>query len=140
VSYAPTARAGTTRRQHHGFGQVTIATESVPQVSTDAAIAALATPTSAPPPTTTAYTTSAKSGGAWALPSVPSSKDSATAFAQSTMPGWAASAQVPMAQPSNAPIYIAIGGAIVLFGIILVASRRPAKAVSANRGRRRRRR
>lgn len=145
MSYTPTARAGSLRRQHHGgdgFGQVTISSETVPQFSADAAIASLSTPSSAPQPTTTAYTGGSSSGAkttSWA-PTVTSSKDASTAFAQSTMPGWAASAQVPTYQQSNAPMYLAIGGGIVLLGIIIIASRRPAKATANKRKRARRRR
>lgn len=148
MSYTPTARAGSLRRQHHGgdgvgagFGQVTIASESVPQFSADAAIASLSTPGAHAGPSTTAYTTpSGSKGSSSSLPTITSQKDITSAFAQSTAPGWAASAQVPTYQQSNAPMYLAIGGGIVLLGIIIIASRRPAKATANTRKRKRARR
>lgn len=144
MTYRPTARPGSRRLQHHGgfgFGQVTISSETVVPIDTDATIARLAQPTtSSATPTTTAYLSSGTKSTSSSLPSVTPQKDVTASFAQSTMPGWFEASQVATARSSNAPMYIAIGGAVVLFGIIIVASRRPLAAKPAANPRRRRRR
>lgn len=136
MSYKPTARAGSLRAQHHGghgFGQVTISSTPAQQLDIDGAISQLAQPT-----TSGAPASGTKSG----IPSasITPQKDINASFAASTQPGWFQASQVPMSQSSNAPVYLAIGGAVVLFGIIMLAMRSPKRAPSTANGRRRRRR